>query len=117
MSQTVANTDAPMSAAGTGQERHPKGLYILFASEMWERFGFYTAAAIMTLYLQRGGVGWAETDATKLWAYYLMFIYATPLVGGWLADRFLGYRRSVLFGGIFFVAGYLLLGMGQFATS
>ena len=83
---------------------------------MWERFGFYTAAAIMTLYLQRGGFGWSETDATTLWSYYLMFIYATPLVGGWLADKFLGYRRSVLIGGIFFVAGYLLLGMGSFAT-
>ena len=113
MSQTVVPNTNEQSAVTAGHERHPSGLYILFASEMWERFGFYTAAAIMTLYLQRGGFGWSETEATKLWSYYLMFIYATPLVGGWLADKFLGYRRSVLVGGIFFVAGYALLGMDR----
>ncbi len=84
-----------------GQDRHPPGLYILFATEMWERFGFYTAAAIMTLYLQRGGFGWTKPQATTLWSNYLMFVYATPLIGGWLADRFLGYRRSVLVGRAF----------------
>jgi POT family proton-dependent oligopeptide transporter len=98
---------------GASKERHPLGLYILFATEMWERFGFYTAAGIMTLYLQRGGFGWTKADATRLWSNYLMFVYATPLVGGWLADRFLGYRRSVLLGGLFFIAGYTLLGLGS----
>src|SRR5271168_2877124 len=115
-SQTVVTTQDSASSADAAQDRHPKGLYILFASEMWERFGFYTAAAIMTLYLQRGGFGWSKTDATKLWSYYLMFVYATPLIGGWLADKFVGYRRSVLIGGIFFTAGYVLLGFGSFAT-
>ncbi len=115
MSQTVVPT-SDQQAGSKGQDRHPSGLYILFASEMWERFGFYTAAAIMTLYLQRGGFGWSKTDSTRLWSYYLMFIYATPLVGGWLADKFLGYRRSVVIGGLFFVAGYILLGTGSFAT-
>ena len=93
---------------------HPRGLTFLFATEMWERFGFYTAAAIMTLYLQRGGFGWTKDQATSLWSNYLLLVYATPLLGGWLADRFLGYRRSVLLGGVFFVAGYVLLGMGAF---
>ncbi|MFO0953481.1 MAG: hypothetical protein U0835_20485 [Isosphaeraceae bacterium] len=93
--------------------KHPPGLYILFATEMWERFGFYTAAAIMTLYLQRGGFGWTKAQATSLWSNYLMFVYATPLIGGWLADRTLGYRRSVLLGGVFFIAGYALLGLGS----
>ena len=116
MSQTVVTTQESSSSADAAQDRHPKGLYILFASEMWERFGFYTAAAIMTLYLQRGGFGWSKTDATKLWSYYLMFVYATPLIGGWLADKFLGYRRSVLIGGVFFVAGYTMLGLGSIAT-
>jgi POT family proton-dependent oligopeptide transporter len=106
-------------AADIGQAakpRHPRELYILFAAEMWERYGFYTAAALMTLYLQYGGFGWKREDATSLWSYYMMFVYATPLVGGWLADRFLGYRRSVLIGGILFVLGYALLAMGQIAT-
>src|SRR3954471_9656881 len=96
--------------------KHPLGLYILFATEMWERFGFYTAAAIMTLYLQRGGFGWTKDQATSLWSNYLMFVYATPLIGGWLADKFLGYRRAVLLGGLFFVGGYALLAQGSLAT-
>jgi proton-dependent oligopeptide transporter, POT family len=101
---------------GPAKEKHPSGLYVLFGTEMWERFGFYTAAAIMTLYLQRGGFGWSETEATKLWSNYLMFVYATPLIGGWLADRFLGYRRSVLIGGCLFIMGYVLLGVGRIET-
>ena len=116
MSQTIETTADDLSSAGTGQERHPKGLYILFATEMWERFGFYTAAAIMTLYLQRGGFGWSKTQATSLWSNYLMFVYATPLIGGWLADKFLGYRRAVFIGGLFFVAGYAMLGLGSITT-
>jgi POT family proton-dependent oligopeptide transporter len=116
MSEPVATIPAGALPADPATERHPKGLYILFASEMWERYGFYTAAAIMTLYLQRGGFGWSKTEATKLWSYYLMFVYATPLIGGWLADKFVGYRRSVLIGGAFFIAGYTMLGMGSIAT-
>ena len=53
MSQTVANANDDVPSADTKPDRHPAGLYILFATEMWERFGFYTAAAVMTLYLQR----------------------------------------------------------------
>src|SRR5438552_2920732 len=107
-----------MSSADVGpsKERHPRELYILFATELWERYGFYTAAAIMTYYLQRGGFGWSKDQATNLWSYYLMFIYATPLIGGLVADRFLGYRRAVLIGGVFFAAGYILLGLGSFSV-
>src|SRR5690348_17336201 len=107
---------AEVGPAKTPTERHPTGLYILFATEMWERFGFYTAAAVMTLYLQRGGFGWSKTQATNLWSNYLMFVYATPLIGGWLADKFLGYRRSVLLGGLFFIGGYGLIAQGSLAT-
>src|SRR5262249_43110449 len=103
-------------SAGMKRDRHRAGLYILFGSEMWERYGFYTAAAVMTLYLQRGGFGWTKTQATELWSNYLMFVYATPLIGGWLADKFLGYRRSVLLGGALFIAGYAMLAQGSLAT-
>ncbi len=115
MSQTVASDweDVPKTVT---KARHPATLYLLFASEMWERYGFYTAAGVMTLYLQRGGFGWSKTQASSLWSNYLMFIYATPLIGGWLADRFLGYRRSVIAGGMFFTAGYLLLAQGSIAS-
>ena len=118
MSQAVKSSNLEANTAGSPPdlERHPFGLYALFATEMWERFGFYTAAAMMTLYLQRGGFGWTKDEATNLWSNYLMFVYATPLIGGWLADRSLGYRRSVLLGGLFFVAGYTLLGFGSIAT-
>ncbi|MGP0062440.1 MAG: peptide MFS transporter [Isosphaeraceae bacterium] len=116
MSQTVVTPNDAVPPASTGQDRHPAGLYILFGTEMWERFGFYTAAAVMTLYLQRGGFGWTKEQATLLWSNYLMFVYATPLIGGWLADKFLGYRRAVLIGGLFFVGGYALLGQGSLAT-
>ena len=105
------------SAAGFAKasdpKRHPLGLYFLFATEMWERYGFYTAAAVMTLYLQRGGFGWNKSQATTLWSNYLMFVYATPLIGGWVADNFLGYRRSVLIGGGLFIAGYFTLSLGS----
>ncbi len=116
MSQTAETSKGELTSAPKGQDRHPAGLYILFGTEMWERYGFYTAAAIMTLYLQRGGFGWSKTQATGLWSNYLMFVYATPLIGGWLADKFLGYRRSVLIGGLFFLAGYLLLAQGSLAS-
>jgi POT family proton-dependent oligopeptide transporter len=113
MSHRITHSELQESDAEPARERHPWGLYALFATEMWERYGFYTAAAIMTLYLQRGGFGWKKEDATGLWSNYLMFVYATPLIGGWLADRFLGYRRSVLLGGVLFLSGYVLLGMGN----
>jgi POT family proton-dependent oligopeptide transporter len=93
-------------------DRHPRGLYVLFATEMWERFSFYTMLAMFTLYLRDPtgqGFAWTSDQATTLYANYLMFVYASPLIGGWLADRKLGYRRSVMIGGLFFMAGHLLL--------
>jgi POT family proton-dependent oligopeptide transporter len=100
-----------VAIAATG-EQHPKGLYVLFATEMWERFSFYTMLAMFTLYLRDTtgqGFGWSSDRATGLYANYLMCVYASPLIGGWLADRGLGYRRSVMIGGVFFMAGHLLL--------
>ncbi len=93
-------------------DKHPKGLYVLYATEMWERFSFYTMVFMFTLYLRDNtgqGFGWSAADATTLYANYLMFVYASPLIGGWLADRKLGYRRAVMIGGVFFMAGHLLL--------
>ena len=103
---------AALAATNTAPERHPPGLYALFATEMWERFSFYTMLAMFTLYLRDTtgqGFGWSSDRATGLYANYLMFVYASPLVGGWLADRRLGYRRAVMIGGLFFMAGHLLL--------
>ncbi|MCM3874302.1 MAG: peptide MFS transporter [Pyrinomonadaceae bacterium] len=90
---------------------HPKGLYVLFGTEMWERFSFYSMLALFTLYLRNPeqGFGWTAAEATNLYAWYLMFVYASPLVGGVIADWKLGYRRAVMVGGVFFMAGHALL--------
>lgn len=93
------------------QGRHPRGLYVLFASEAWERFSFYSMLSLFTLYLRDGveGFGWTEAEATSLYSWYLTFVYASPFLGGLLADRCLGYLRTTLIGAGFFVAGHLLL--------
>lgn len=94
---------------------HPKGLYALFATEMWERFSFYSMLALFTLYLRdpAQGFGWTATEATSLYANYLMFVYASPLIGGLIADRITGYRKAVMIGGFFFMAGHALLSVPQ----
>lgn len=99
------------SNTATAQETHPKGLYVLFATEMWERFGFYTMLAMLTLYMRdtAQGFGWSTAQATGIYSWYQAFVYATPLIGGWLADRYLGYRNAITIGGVFFIAGYFLL--------
>ena len=98
-------------AVAGATDKHPKGLYVLFATEMWERFSFYSMLALFTLYLQNptDGFGWTAERATTIYSWYLMFVYASPLVGGFIADRKLGYRRAVMIGGFFFMAGHLLL--------
>ena len=108
----MAATATTTIPSGAHSEKHPKGLYVLFATEMWERFSYYSMLAMFTLYLRDTtgeGFAWTSDNATKLYANYLMFVYASPLIGGWLADRKLGYRKAVMIGGIFFVAGHLLL--------
>jgi len=96
---------------GGAVERHPKGLAVLFATEMWERFSFYSMLALFTLYLRdpKEGFGWTAAEATWLYSTYLMFVYASPLIGGFIADRFTGYRKAVMIGGFFFMAGHATL--------
>ena len=91
--------------------KHPKGLFVLFATEMWERFSFYSMLALFTLYLRDpvDGFGWTAGEATALYANYLMFVYASPLIGGLIADKITGYRKAVMIGGFFFMAGHGLL--------
>jgi POT family proton-dependent oligopeptide transporter len=102
-----------MSAERQPAERHPKGLYVLFFTEMWERFGFYSMLAMFTLYLQNKeqGFGWTENEASVLYSVYLASVYFMPLFGGLIADAKLGYRNSVLLGGVIFMVGYFLMGV------
>ena len=93
------------------EEKHPPGLTVLFFSEMWERFGFYIIVTIFILYLTHpNGFGWSKDEGTDLTSWYLMFVYASPLIGGWIADKGLGYRRAVILGAMFFMVGYATLG-------
>jgi proton-dependent oligopeptide transporter, POT family len=104
----TANTMSnPVAESG----KHPKGLYVLFGTEMWERFSFYSMLALFTLYLRHSteGFGWTAAEATALYSNYLMFVYASPLIGGLIADRITGYRKAVMIGGFFFMAGHGLL--------
>ncbi|HEV2803140.1 MAG TPA: peptide MFS transporter [Pyrinomonadaceae bacterium] len=100
------------NTAATHDEKHPKGLYVLFATEMWERFSFYSMLAMFALYMRDTtgqGFAWSVDDTQALVSNYLMFVYASPLVGGWIADKKIGYRKAVMIGGFFFMAGHLLL--------
>ena len=107
-----ANAGTLNNAAGLNHaEGHPRGLYVLFATEMWERFSFYSMLALFTLYLRdpTEGFGWTAAEATSLYSNYLMFVYASPLIGGLIADKVTGYRKAVMIGGFFFMAGHGLL--------
>ena len=76
---------------------HPKGLYVLFFTEMWERFGFYTMLAIFVYYMQEN-FGWDATTATNVYGIFLAGVYITPVIGGWLADNVLGYGKTITLG-------------------
>jgi POT family proton-dependent oligopeptide transporter len=92
-------------------QRHPRGLYVLFGTEMWERYSFYTVNGMLVLYVTNAvqGFGFTNAQAATLSSWYQAAIYLTPLAGGFLADRFIGYRRAITIGGLFFMAGHALL--------
>ncbi|HXV76637.1 MAG TPA: peptide MFS transporter [Candidatus Polarisedimenticolaceae bacterium] len=87
---------------------HPRGLAVLFFTELWERFGFYGMRALLILYLT-GQLGYDASEAGALYALYTSAVYLVGLPGGWLADRMLGQQRAVLWGGLLLAAGYLSL--------
>ncbi|MEZ4428344.1 MAG: oligopeptide:H+ symporter, partial [Nannocystaceae bacterium] len=94
--------------------QHPKGLYRLFFTEMWERLAFYTMLNVLLLYstdLERGGLGLTSTDGNQIYGLYLAFVYFTPFPGGMIADRFIGYRKAVLIGGLLMASGLFVLSM------
>tara|TARA_R100001369_G_scaffold92923_1_gene141518 strand:+ start:11932 stop:13338 length:1407 start_codon:yes stop_codon:yes gene_type:complete len=98
---------------------HPVGLYILFFTEMWERFSYYGMRAILVLYLvaetvsDNAGLGWTNNEALELYGWYTMFVYVASIPGGWIADKFLGQKKSVLYGGILLVAGHSILAVEE----
>jgi len=94
-------------------KKHPKALPFLFFSEMWERFGYYLMIGIFTFYLKDAvnGFNMDEKDASSLYGTFIALVFFTPFLGGLIADRYLGYRRSIILGGILMGIGYCLMGI------
>ena len=94
-------------------KKHPKALPFLFFSEMWERFGYYLMIGIFTFYLKDAvnGFNMDEKDASSLYGTFIALVFFTPFLGGLIADRYLGYRRSIILGGIMMGIGYCLMGI------
>lgn len=90
------------------QKGHPKGLWVLFGTEMWERFNFYGMRALLTLFLVNS-LMMKEADASLIYGGFLGLCYLTPLLGGFIADRFFGNRNCILLGGLMMAVGQLLL--------
>lgn len=94
---------------------HPKGLYVLFFTEMWERFSYYGMRAILTLYMitsvtkDNAGLGWDDAFALSIYGWYTMAVYVMSIPGGIIADRWLGQKKTVLLGGILLVFGHSVL--------
>jgi POT family proton-dependent oligopeptide transporter len=94
-------------------KKHPKGLYLLFTIEMWERFSYYGMRGILMLYLTKslmeGGLAISIQTASLIYGFYTGFVYFTPLIGGWLADKFLGQRRAINIGAFTMMVGQIIL--------
>ncbi|APU09537.1 peptide transporter [Cellulophaga lytica] len=89
---------------------HPSGLFVLFFTEMWERFSYYGMRALLVLFLTSSllneGWGWERADATILYGWYIGLVYLTPIIGGYIADKFLGFRNAVILGAFIMTLGH-----------
>ncbi len=88
---------------------HPRGLYMLFFAEMWERFSYYGMRALLVLYLTKHWL-FSDGDASMIYGAYTALVYITPVIGGYLADKYLGQRKAVLFGAVLLTFGHFLMG-------
>ena len=115
--QGVTGRMASTAAAGSGVPAdaktflgHPRGLYMLFFAEMWERFSYYGMRAILIFYLTKHFL-FDKDPAYAVYGAYTSMVYITPVIGGYLADRYLGARKAVLAGGIFIAIGHLMIAL------
>lgn len=111
------------SGSVTNQETiigHPVGLFVLFFTEMWERFSYYGMRAIFVLFLtstiSEGGFGWERSEALTWYAVYTSLVYGTPIIGGMIADRYIGYRKAVVFGAALMTLGHAVLAFETLST-
>ncbi len=105
MASPTATTLSPAQPAPTG---HPPGLFVLFATEMWERFAYYGMRAILKLYMAKALL-FDESFSSEIYGSYTGLVYLTPLLGGYVADRYWGNRRSIMVGGLLMALGQLML--------
>src|SRR5688572_23837559 len=91
----------------------PRGLYLIAVTEFWERFSYWGMLLLLVLFLTEspaaGGFGWAAVDAVSLFAFYQGALFCSPAIGGYLASRYFGERRCILWGGVAVASGHLLL--------
>ena len=87
---------------------HPRGLFVLFFAEMWERFSYYGMRALLIFYLVQHWM-FSDGQASVVYGAYTALVYITPVIGGYLADRWLGQRKAVLYGAILLTFGHLLM--------
>ena len=98
---------------------HPVGLYILFFTELWERFSYYGMRALFTLFLvaetttSNPGFGWTNEEALALYGWYTMLVYVSSIPGGWIADRLLGQKKTVMLGGALLCIGHSVLALNS----
>src|SRR6187399_3138280 len=105
---TAATTASGMAPQVTPAKGHPKGLYVLFATEMWERFNYYGMRAVLILFMTKALL-FDKAFASNLYGSYTGLVYLTPLIGGFISDRFWGNRRSILIGGLLMAIGQFLM--------
>ncbi|MCP4438742.1 MAG: peptide MFS transporter [Aureispira sp.] len=108
MSNNVLDNSAQKTFLG-----HPVGLFVLFFTEMWERFSYYGMRALLVLYIcstqTDGGLGWTKSEALELYGWYTMLVYVMSIPGGVIADRMLGQKKSVMYGAIILCLGHGIL--------
>ncbi len=121
-SEAIAGGTGSTAAAGADRSffGHPRGLATLFFTEMWERFSYYGMRALLILFMTasvaEGGLGFTVATAGAIYGLYTAFVYMLALPGGWVADRIIGQRRAVLYGGIIIAAGHFSMAVESLAT-
>jgi proton-dependent oligopeptide transporter, POT family len=124
MATTPGDVSSPALRPASDSDRaffgHPRGLSTLFFSEMWERFSYYGMRAILVLFMvapvETGGLGFSAAKAGLIYGVYTSMVYLLGVPGGWIADKFLGLRRAVLYGGVLIMFGHISLAFPATAT-
>lgn len=110
-----------VSESKTGKMKHPPGLYLLFFTEMWERFSYYGMRALLVMYLTtefiRGGLGVDKATALAMYGNFTALVYLTPIAGGYISDRYIGQRKAITIGGIIIALGQFTLFSNQSMTA